>query len=97
MEDENKKLPLHLTITDNETGEVLQDLDCKALIGAIHEGKEDRIASLRVIRCTGKEVAMTCLGATATVRYMCQEHPALAAVMVMLDGEVQDDEEDPDQ
>lgn len=41
MEKRNKKMPYHLTITDNETGETLRELDFDCLIGAVHLSEKE--------------------------------------------------------
>lgn len=99
MENENKKLPFHLTITDNETGEVMQDCDFKCLIGAIHRGEGNIVGGVSITRCKGTELAMACHSAGVIVQRTYREHPGLAALAAMYDTEVreagaQEDEED---
>ncbi len=76
MEKETKKMPFHLTITDNRTGETVRDLDFDALIGSAHISN-DEAAGLFVTSCNTLAVAATVAAAESTLHHVEQKDPML--------------------
>lgn len=85
MENENKK-PLHLTITDNETGETLRDLDCDCIIGAVHLS-EGESGGLFIARSTTLAQAETVCAAEATVARALKKDPMLCLAKGIINAE----------
>ena len=53
-----KKLKYHITLTNNETGEVLMDHDTSAIIGAV-QGPGDDAQGICAISCSSLELFKT--------------------------------------
>lgn len=65
-----KKLKYHITLTNNETGEVFLDHDTSAIIGAA-QGPDDSARGICAINCSGFELFQTlsmAIGALEEVR-----------------------------
>ena len=83
--DTNNKF--HLTITDNQTGEVMRDLDIVALAGAIHTGEDGIAQGIFLGRCNRLTTAETVKGAEYTLERVYKEDPLLHLLTAMMDGE----------
>lgn len=90
MENENKK-PFHLVITDNATGETLQELDFDALIGAAHLD-EETAAGLLVSRCSTRTLAATTSACEDTLVKLYVDNPALLIAKRCFGTELVEDE-----
>lgn len=75
MENENKK-PFHLTITDNETGETVRDLDFDAIIGAVHLS-EEQAGGLYITKCSVANIAATVVAAESLLDHIQHLDPSL--------------------
>ena len=80
---EKEKMPFHLTITDNETGETLRDLDFDAIAGAVHISEEEA-AGIFLTCCTNFDIAATIVAAENTLRRVEQEDPMLRLAKLMV-------------
>lgn len=85
MENENKK-PLHLTITDNRTGETVRDLDFDCLIGAVHLSAGES-GGLFIARGTTLAQAETVCAAEATVAHALRKDPMLCLAKGIINAE----------
>ena len=90
MENENKK-PFHLVITDNETGETLQELDFDALVGAAHLNGEF-CAGILVSRCSHKTLAATTNSVEEVLHKMYQDNPLVMFAKRCFGTELVEDE-----
>lgn len=52
---------LHITIKDNETGEIMLDMDAKAIVGGA--ATEDGVNCISYSRCNGMEYCFAIVGA----------------------------------
>lgn len=91
MEKENKKKPFHLTVTDNETGETVQDLDFDALIGAAHIG-EMEAGGIIVSRCSTMTLAATSIAVEQTLNKLCKDDPLVAFAKCGIDSTMVENE-----
>lgn len=87
MEKETKKMPYHLTITDNETGETVRDLDFDALIGAVHLSKKES-GGIFLANCSIMAQAETIASAEATVARALKQDKLVAMAKCIVDAEV---------
>ena len=81
MENE-KKMKFHLTITNNETGEVLHDVDACAIIAGVNEGKEN--GSIAMVDCGPVDLLEALMTTEETVQDVYTEHPELRALGSLL-------------
>lgn len=89
----------HITITNNESGEVLIDQDTKAIIGAF-DGDENSTHCMGYTSCNVSELLNTAVTAAQTA-YKLLENPSIpkgmraaAILMANLDGGLTDDDTD---
>ena len=75
MENENKELRFHVTITDNETGATLFDEDACAIIAGINVG--ERSSQLTISYCNGFDLASAVAAAEGAAEQMYEENPEL--------------------
>lgn len=47
-------MKFHITIKDNETGKILRDQDCNAIIGGLCDNEKS--ASVVLVQCNGKDL-----------------------------------------
>lgn len=93
MEKENKKKPFRLTITDNETGEVIRDLELDAIIGAVHLDEETS-GGLFISRCSTLALAETVRAAEITTEKALKNSPMLRLAKSLVEaGEVEEIED----
>lgn len=71
----------HITITDNETGEILHDHDTNLVIGAI--GVEDGVNSLCITNCSGLRLLTGLVAAKKAVHKIEQGEPVLAQLSAL--------------
>lgn len=72
----DKQKPYHITITDNATGEVLQELDFDALLGAAHV-EEGLAATLIVTECDAIALAETTSTLNRVFTKTYKDHPEI--------------------
>lgn len=72
---DNEKMPYHLTITDNETGEVMLDTDSYAIIGSV--GVENGASSVGFTNCDIYELAVAVQAAEGAVAEVKRGEPKL--------------------
>ena len=82
---EENKMKYHLTITDNETGEVHADYDINAIVGGILVDRAGTTASIAVTDCKGLELAATIKAAELTVQHLYAEDLVLRLAAKIID------------
>ena len=87
MENENKKMPFHLTITDNETGEAECSLDFDCLIGAVHIA-EGEARGLLIQRCNNLTKASTVCATEDTLHEIHKKDPLLILAKMAVTSKV---------
>lgn len=65
-----------LTIKDNESGEILQNHECNAIIGGVSLGNPDA-ASIIVTSCTGKELFSAYKATQKSMNKVVEDNPIL--------------------
>ena len=85
--------PFHLTITDNMTGEVLQDLDFDALLGAVHI-EEDLSATLKVTDCDAIALAKTTSSLRSVLIKIYKDYPEILFMETYIHTQGVDDTEE---
>lgn len=81
-----KKMPYHLTITNNETGEIERDLDFDALIGAVHLSERES-AGIFLADSTILAQAEVLDAAEDTVKQALAEDPMLRMATYVVKAE----------
>lgn len=61
-----ERMPFHMVITNNETGEVIQELDMCALIGAAQTTKNNTV-SIGLTACNALELVAAIAGAQEAI------------------------------
>jgi len=82
---EKEKMPFHLTITDNETGETLRDLDFDVIIGAVHLSQGEN-TGIFVANSSTMAQAETIAAAETTVARTLKKHPMLCLAKGIVDA-----------
>ena len=82
----NNPKPFHLTITNNETGEVLHDVDFDALLGAVHTGRG--IDAFGVNSCDAATLAATLAGAEELIERQFAKYPELLPLSMMVKADM---------
>lgn len=67
----NKKW--HVVITDNETGEVMEDAQSNAIIGAVE--KDESVACIGFTNCNGKDLLKTLIAAKKAIKDISDKIP----------------------
>lgn len=80
MKDERKKMPFHFVLTDNETGEVIHDIDICAIIGGF-AAEGGRSCTMALTKCNIFSFASAMRDAEEAVETMKANHPELALLM----------------
>lgn len=80
---ENKK-KWHLTIVNNETGEVLRDLDTGVIVGAC-DVDEDNTGVFSLICGSGAEVLATLMCAEETIENTYKKHPDVKVLKAIVE------------
>lgn len=78
---EEKKMKFHITITNNETGETLEDADACAILASINIG--DKVSSLQAVSCGPEDYARTLGSAEGIVRAVRSKHPEIGALSLV--------------
>lgn len=69
------KKSFHITITDNETGEVFHDVDSDCIIGAVHG--DEHTAGIALLKCGPTEAADTVVAVKSTIKEAKEVHPEI--------------------
>lgn len=77
----DKKMPFHLTITNNETGETEFDFDFEAIIGGVIEENGNRAMALT--DCGPYELATAIRRAERAAKMMREKHPGIVVLVDM--------------
>ena len=86
-------MPFHLTITDNETGETVRDLDFDAIIGAVHLS-EAMSGGLILSHCSTLALAETVSSAERVVERTLKEDPMLCLAKLVCTATVEEETEE---
>ncbi len=70
-------MKFHITIKDNETGEIIHDKDTNAIIGAIN-GAENSTAVIGITSCNTIELLATMRGALQSVKEIRESNPKIS-------------------
>lgn len=90
-----EKKAFHLTITDNITGEILEDEDIKVFIGGIGYG--DTSSSRTLTGCGPIDYAFAIIAAEDAIKDTYEQHPeikALVSALSMCEGAEENEEEE---
>ena len=68
----------HITIKDNETGEITHDYDTGAIVGGVEAG--DGYFALGLTECNAIELVNTICSAEKAIEAMLEGHPELLAL-----------------
>lgn len=79
---DTKKMPFHLTITDNETGETVRELDFEALVGTAHIA-EGKAAGLYMTRCNSFALVETVISGEHLIDRVKKEQPEVAMLCAL--------------
>ena len=82
-----------VTIKDNETGEILQNHECNALIGGVSLA-DNGVASIIVTSCTGKELLGAYKATQNSIEKIIEDNPIL--LLADLFGKVKKEDTDND-
>ena len=84
MNEQTKKTtkPFHLTVTDNETGNIVRELDFNAIIGAAHISEKE-CAGVVIAHCSPMVQAETIMAAEVTINELTQCEPMVGLALVM--------------
>ena len=88
---ENEKMPYHLAITDNETGETVQELDFDVIIGAVHIA-ERHSQGIFVANASVLSQAETIAAAEATVKNAIDDDPLLRFSMGLVNAKATEED-----
>ena len=75
-------MKFHITVTNNETGEVLHDTDACAIIAGINEGEESAV--LTMTDCGPIDLAQTLSVTNSAVERVARNHPEIKALAELL-------------
>lgn len=81
--EEREKMPFHMVITDNETGEVLKELDACAIIGAA-QTYMDETCAISVVKCRRLELAATIAGAQKAIDNSIHNSPQAGTIATIM-------------
>ena len=85
----------HITITNNETGETLHDLDTKAIVGAILD--DDGTFSVAFNKCDVVDMLNVIDGVERTLKHLYKKNPELFFLKAMAEKEESETEEATDE
>lgn len=79
-------MKFHLTITNNETGEIIRDVDTNAILAGIHT--EKGACALVLTECSGADLIPTIHAAKGAVKTCIDDAPLLAAFVALTEGKM---------
>ena len=79
---EKEKMPYHITITDTETGKIIQERDIKAIVGALHIGG-GYTAGVLINRCKNSELVSTFFAVETVLKRAYEADPVLKALVAL--------------
>ena len=86
--------PFHLTVTDNETGEVVRELDFDTLIGAARVNKQE-CAGVAIAKSSPIAHAETIIATETTIDKLTQLNPMVGLALVMTKASLKAEIEEP--
>lgn len=78
-----EKLPIHIKITDNETGKVMMDIDADCIIGSVHTG-EGKVQSVGCVHCNKIAFAETLVSLDNVAQVMNEKEPTVSLLKHLL-------------
>lgn len=77
-------MKFHLTVKDNESGRIVHDIDCNAIVGALatENGTTNQLA---IVHCTGEELFFVCKGAKDAADKAVEDNPKLKLMLMLSD------------
>lgn len=81
----DKQKPFHITITDNETGEVIHDSDVIAILGALHFG-EDNTSGITLSNCGVMSLAQAVDTVKKVIEGLYDENPELKIIELFFEA-----------
>ena len=87
-------MKFHITIKNNETGEILHDQDCNAIIGGICDNEKN--TSVVLTQCNGKDLVFCALPAKKAIDKAVPEQLRAFYTVLGMIGDMEDatDKED---
>lgn len=73
-----------VTIKDNESGEILREVECKGIVGGLAINEEES-ASLVVSNCSGGELLEACKAAKKGIFKAIENNPALEIMFTLFE------------
>ncbi|MBR5862278.1 MAG: hypothetical protein IKZ08_03015 [Bacteroidales bacterium] len=95
MKETKERLPFHMAITDNRTGEVVYELDACAIVGAVQTENEATAAIGLTACCDILDLAAVIFGAQQAQQEIMNERPDVLPLLMALaaaDGKDEDEE-----
>lgn len=73
----------HITIKDNEKGEIVADCETSCIVGAYADDDDGAVATMIVTHCTGARLAHTTYCAANAVQLVQEKNPEIATILAM--------------
>lgn len=87
---DKEKLKFHLTVTHNETGEAVHDVDINAFIGAV--GEADGPGAIFLTECSLLDMAFTVMAAKRAIETAYAKHPGLPVLVEDIEATINEEE-----
>ena len=73
-----------VTIKDNESGEILREVECNSLVGGI-SFDDERSASIGIANCDGGELLGACKSAKKAIYKVLEDDPSLRILFTLFE------------
>lgn len=73
-----------VTIKDNETGEIVREVECNSIVGGISIN-EEKSASIGIADCEGRELLGACESAKKAIYKVLEDDPALQILFTLFE------------
>jgi hypothetical protein len=73
-----------VTIKDNESGKILEELECNAIVGGASLNEEESV-SIGITNCNGAELLGTCKSAKMAILAVLEKDPALDIMFTLFE------------
>lgn len=81
-------MKFHITITNNETGETLQDLDTNVILAAIHSPEDEGTHAIAISSSGPVELATSIRGLQRIIDDQLERHPIIKLLLASISSEV---------